>query len=93
MKTVQADNKPLKLQVWDTVGSERFKSITHSYYRNANGCIAVYDLTSKKSFEFIEEVLESWTEFAPEESKHNVILVGNKLDLAADRVVEHSQAI
>jgi len=36
---------------WDTAGQERFRTITNSYYRNANGIIIVYDLTDRQSFE------------------------------------------
>lgn len=24
-------------QIWDTAGQERFRSVTHAYYRDANG--------------------------------------------------------
>jgi GTPase SAR1 family protein len=37
----------VKVQVWDTAGQERFRSISHAYYRNSNGCIAVYDITNR----------------------------------------------
>lgn len=36
---------------WDTAGQERFRTITNSYYRNANGIIIVYDITDRQSFE------------------------------------------
>ena len=50
MKMVKIDNKIIKLQLWDTAGQERFKSLSPSYLRNANGCIAVYDITKRSSF-------------------------------------------
>ncbi|KAF5378213.1 hypothetical protein D9757_009177 [Collybiopsis confluens] len=39
----------VKLQCWDTAGTESFRSITRSYYRGAAGCLLVYDVTSRKS--------------------------------------------
>ena len=47
IKTLKVDNKIIKVQIWDTAGQERFRSITNSYYRNANFCLAVYDITNK----------------------------------------------
>ena len=55
IKTMKIDNKIVKLQVWDTAGQERFRSITHGYYRNSQGCIAVYDITNRETFATIEE--------------------------------------
>lgn len=44
------DGKVMKLQVWDTSGQERFRSITQSYYRGAHAAVVVYDITSIESF-------------------------------------------
>ena len=38
----------------DTAGQERFKAINTSYYRKADCCLLVYDITNRKSFEEIE---------------------------------------
>ena len=51
MKTLKVDDKVVKMQIWDTAGQERFRSISQSYFRNSHGCIAVYDITSRASFE------------------------------------------
>jgi Ras-related protein Rab-2A len=40
---VQIQNKNIKLQIWDTAGQESFRSISRAYYRNAIGCLLVYD--------------------------------------------------
>jgi GTPase SAR1 family protein len=37
--------------MWDTAGQEWFKSVSNAYLRNSNGVVAVYDITSRKSFE------------------------------------------
>ena len=79
--------------MWDTAGQERFKSISQAYYRNANGCIAVYDVTQRASFEAISEYITSFIDFAPPNSARNIVLVGNKTDLEAKRQVSLSEAI
>ena len=40
----------VKLQLWDTAGQEKFKTITSAYYKGANGIILVFDITDRKSF-------------------------------------------
>lgn len=55
MKTMKVDNRIIKMQIWDTAGQERFRSISQTYFRNAHGCIAVYDITRKESFNVMEQ--------------------------------------
>ena len=55
IKTLRVDDKIVKMQIWDTAGQERFKSISQAYYRNSHGCIAVYDIGNRASFENIKE--------------------------------------
>jgi small GTP-binding protein len=49
-KKIKYRNKWIKFQLWDTAGSEAFKSITKSQYRNANGIFFVYDVGNESSF-------------------------------------------
>ena len=39
---------------WDTAGQDRFRTITSSYYRGANGIIIVYDITDRESFQNVK---------------------------------------
>jgi small GTP-binding protein len=84
------DNRKVKLQIWDTAGQERFRSISKTYYRNAVGCILVFDLTDRKSF----DSLTSWLNdvHALCDSNAVVQLIGNKSDLSARRVVTMVEA-
>lgn len=49
-RLIDLDNEVIKLQIWDTAGQEKFRAITESYYRGANGIIVVYDITDAHSF-------------------------------------------
>jgi GTPase SAR1 family protein len=49
-KNIIIDNKNIKLQIWDTVGKETFRSIAKSYLKCAVGVILVFDLTNIESF-------------------------------------------
>lgn len=69
--------KDLQLNIWDTSGQERFKSITKLYYRNSTIIILVYDL-SKDFVNGIENYLE---EIRINTDNYKILLVGNKADL------------
>ena len=45
IKTIDLDQKKVKMQIWDTAGQERFRTITAAYYRGAHGVLLVYDLS------------------------------------------------
>ncbi|XP_032304138.1 ras-related protein Rab-37 isoform X1 [Coturnix japonica] len=52
-KVVAVDGVKVKLQIWDMAGQERFRSVTHAYYRDAQALLLLYDITSKVSFDNI----------------------------------------
>jgi len=78
---IPEENKTVKLQCWDTAGTESFRSITRSYYRGAAGALLVYDVSSRASFEHTR----SWLADVREHADPNLtcILVANKVDLCA----------
>lgn len=85
IRTVEQDGKTIKLQIWDTAGQERFRTITSSYYRGAHGIIVVYDVTDQESFNNVKTWLNEIDRYASESV--NKLLVGNKCDLTANKVV------
>merc|ERR1712230_292978 len=50
------DQRVVTMQIWDTAGQERFQSLGVAFYRGADACILVFDVTSKKSF----DALDTW---------------------------------
>jgi len=89
-KTIHIDGKPIKLQITDTAGQERFRTLTSSYFRKANAMIIVYDIASKDSFDDLEGYIKEGTRYSERSDK---FIVGNKVDLAKDgkRVIEYAQ--
>ncbi|KAJ9150467.1 Rab like protein [Pleurostoma richardsiae] len=83
-----ARRKRIKLQLWDTAGTERFRSVSRSYYRGAAGAILVYDITSHNSFSGLQPFLNDARALAS--PNLSLLLVGNKLDLATDDLVDTS---
>lgn len=84
-KLVMMNEKKVFLQVWDTAGQEKFRTITPVYYRKVDGVVMVYDITDENSFESINYWMKNLYENADQHIK--VILVGNKYDLADKRVI------
>lgn len=90
IRTIELDKKTIKLQIWDTAGQERFRTITSSYYRGAHGIIVVYDCTDQDSFNNVKQWLEEIDRYACDNV--NKLLVGNKCDLTAKKVVDYPVA-
>jgi Ras-related protein Rab-2A len=76
-----ANQKKMKLSLWDTAGQETYKSITKSYFRGASGALLVFDITRRSSFDSVTAWLCDLRQIAEEGIV--VILVGNKSDLAS----------
>ncbi len=86
VKTLEVDNKKIKMQIWDTAGQERFRTVISSYFRGSHGLFLIYDITNRDSF----KNLENWLSEIEENANKNVLkfLIGNKCDLENDREIE-----
>ena len=81
-----SDGSLVNCEVIDTAGQERYKSIVNSYYRNADCCLLVYDVTNRKSFEECKNYYnKKLKEYSDKIIK--IILLGNKTDLEDKRVI------
>ena len=85
VKTLEINNKRVKMQIWDTAGQERFRTVVSTYFRGAHGILLLYDVTNKDSF----KNLENWLIEIEKNSNQKVlkILIGNKCDLTEDREI------
>ena len=81
-KIIEVGGKKIKLQIWDTAGQDRFRSVTRSYYRGAAGALLVYDITNRDSYNHIGMWLNDARTLG--NADVSLILVGNKTDLAND---------
>jgi len=89
IRTIELEGKRIKLQIWDTVGQERFRTITTAYYRGAMGILLVYDVTDEKSFNNIRNWIRNIEQHATESV--NKILIGNKCDMVEKKVVDSAR--
>lgn len=71
------------VQIWDTAGQERFQSLGVAFYRGADCCVLVFDVTAPNTF----KTLDSWRdEFLIQASPRDpenfpFVVLGNKIDL------------
>lgn len=71
------------LRIWDTGGSEKYRSLAPMYYRDADYIIIVYDITVEHSLVEAGQWIEQVKKDCPENC--HFCLVGNKLDLKDKR--------
>jgi len=88
-KEVVIDDKLVTLQVWDTAGQERFQSLGVAFYRGADACVLVYDITDAKSFDNLNSWMEEFLTHADPANRDTFpfAVLGNKADLAPKRQV------
>ena len=83
------DGTCVLFNVWDTAGSERYRSLTPMYFSGASVALLVYDITSEASFTALDSFVQLLHDRAPPNCK--LVVVGNKLDLDAERKVSEEQ--
>ncbi len=79
------------MQVWDTAGQESFKSITRAYYKGSIAALLVFDLSSEKSFEDVNNWFYELKTHSHQ--KLNIVLIGNKKDLFKERQISEEKAV
>ena len=90
VKEVEIDNKKIKLQLWDTAGQEKFRSITRTYYKSAHLIVFVYAIDNENTFKNIQNCGKDVKEQTNEKTKF--LLVGNKCDLYEEKQVSTEEA-
>ena len=83
-KTMKYKGKQIKLQIWDSAGQEKFRSLIPNYIRGASLVFLVYDITNKESFLHLPD----WIKFINNIENTSIIIIGNKIDLESNRVIK-----
>ncbi|KAL7712833.1 ras-related protein Rap-1b [Entamoeba marina] len=88
-KVIDLDGEPVMLEILDTAGQEEFTALRDLYYRQGEGFIIVYSITSHNSFEEVSQIQEQIyrVKDISEGGYVPIIIVGNKIDLEGDRQV------
>ena len=79
----KTEKKSFLIELFDTAGQERYRSITKNYIKGSDGIILIYDITNKETFEHVEKWLTSIKDVLSDwkASNYLIMLLGNKLDL------------
>ena len=88
-KTVRYKGRMIKLQIWDSAGQEKFRSLIPNYIRGSSLIFLIFDVTKKISYEHLKD----WIKFIKDiENGGIIIVVGNKIDLKDSREVDKEEA-
>ena len=90
IKKITIDDNLYKIHMWDLAGQERFRSITTSYYRNAQGILLAFDIANLDSFKNVEKWLFDIYKYSGDNTK--IILIGTKSDLETERKISRENA-
>lgn len=90
-KDLVINNKSIKLNLWDTIGQEKYRSLSTYFLKETEIVILVYSITSRKSF----KELDYWYNLFVDNLGKNVILgvIGNKCDLISKQEVPDKEGI
>jgi small GTP-binding protein len=83
--------KLLNLNLWDTAGQEKFRSLGKNFYKDSYIVLIIYDISNKESFENIKEIWYPDIEYYGEKIKI-LALVGNKKDKYEEEQISEEEA-
>lgn len=84
-----SESEEYDIEIWDTAGQEKFKSIVPMYYKGSKGILVVFDLCNRESFEGAQK----WVEELKNQNNNAILaLVGNKCDMEEKRKVSQDSA-
>ena len=79
----------LELNIWDTAGEEKYRTVTKQFYKDSHGALIIYDITKKETFEKINSWLNELRELSPPDII--VFIIGNKNDLNQKREINFNE--
>ena len=92
IKMIKKGNEKIKVSIYDTAGQERFKNIVKHYYKGANGVLLIFDITKRDTFKKLDYWLTDLQENSDNLDYLFIYLIGNKIDLEAERKVSTEEA-
>lgn len=86
-KAIKYKNKIYKVNISDTAGQERFRSLPLKYYQNADGALLLFDIADTESFNNINLWMSDLKKNS-RSTKQIIYLIGNKIDLPKRKIAQ-----
>ncbi len=93
VKSLEVDNRSIKLQIWDIFGEERFRFLLPTYVRGANGGLFIYDALNYSSLAHIDEWLMAVRKELKEEDSFPIVVVGIVTEIDDEWRISAEEAI
>ena len=90
-KNLKINDNVFRIEIWDASGDKKYRTIRPAYYKGANGAIVVYDVTSKTSFDSVDNYISELKEIVSTDIK--IMMIGNKIDLKDEKEVSTEEAL
>ena len=90
-KKLVINKQKIQLNIWDTIGQEKFRSLSKLFFKDTKIVVLVYSITSLASFEGLDYWMNLYKETIGDEAILGVI--GNKSDLFLEQEVDENKAI
>ena len=89
-RVLEHNGNAVRLTIWDSAGEGRYSSLVPSFYRGTHGCVIVYNICERESFEGVQRWLNEFEAYCP---NHRAVrmLVGNKIDQEVLRAVSEEE--
>ena len=89
-KKMERNGEKIRLDLWDTAGQEKYRSIGRHFYKESYIVCLVYDITNKESFKNLKEIW--YPELLEYGEKLKIIaLIGNKVDKYLEEEVSEEE--
>lgn len=90
VKPVKVDQQDIRVNFWDLSGHKEFFEVRNEFYKDTQGCILVYDVSVRESFDDLDAWLNEATKYGANPRDMPIALCANKTD-AKQRAVSEDE--
>ena len=93
VKFIKIGNDVYKITLWDTIGSEKFRTLNRKCYQNADGILLLFNITNEETFNKLIQWIGDIKEYnLKKENEAIIYLIGSQIDLENEREVSREKA-
>ena len=80
VKPVKVDGADVRVNFWDLSGPKEFLEVRNEFYKDTQGVLLLYDVSSRESFDELDGWLTEATKYGANPRELPVVLCANKAD-------------